>query len=91
MQTIGTTTTYHGTEHRYLKGHPVRVIAVFKGAAAADYDPDADGATTASERSEETGREYRRYESEGRHSEGGRNLTDDEDIARAGRAQRDGA
>ena len=44
MQTIGTTTTYHGTEHRYLKGHPVRVIAVIKGAAAPDHDADADGA-----------------------------------------------
>ena len=44
MQTIGTTTTYHGTEHRYLKGHPVRVVAVIKGAAAPNYDADADGA-----------------------------------------------
>ncbi|PIE66465.1 MAG: hypothetical protein CSA24_00050 [Deltaproteobacteria bacterium] len=84
MQIIGSTTTYHGTEHRYLVGYEVRVIAVIKGAAGPDYDPDADGATTASERSEETGREHRRCESEGRHSKGGRNLTDDEDIARAG-------
>ena len=44
MQTIDTTTTYHGTEHRYLAGHKVRIIAVIKGAARTDYDPDADGA-----------------------------------------------
>ena len=44
MQIIGTTTTYHGTEHRYLVGYEVRVIAVIKGAAGPDYDLDADGA-----------------------------------------------
>ena len=44
MQTIGTTTTYHGTEHRYLAGYQVRIIAVIKGAAAPDYDADAEGA-----------------------------------------------
>ncbi len=44
MQTIGTTTTYHGTEHRYLSGHRVRITAVIKGAAGPDYDPDAEGA-----------------------------------------------
>ena len=42
--TIGTTTTYHGTEHRYLAGYQVRIIAVIKGAAAPDYDADAEGA-----------------------------------------------
>ena len=42
--TIGTTTTYHGTEHRYLKGYQVRIIAVIKGSAAPDYDVDAEGA-----------------------------------------------
>ena len=42
--TIGTTTTYHGTEHRYLAGYQVRIIAVIKGAAAPDYDVDAEGA-----------------------------------------------
>ena len=43
MQTIiGTTTTYHGTEHRYLNGYKVLIIAVIKGAAGPDYDPDAD-------------------------------------------------
>jgi len=82
--TIGTTTTYHGTEHRYLKGYQVRIIAVIKGAAAPDYDADAEGATTACDRREQTGREHRRCESEGRHSEGGRNLTDEEDLVRAG-------
>ena len=37
---IGTVTTYHGDEHRYLRGHQVKVLAVFKGAAAPDHDPD---------------------------------------------------
>jgi hypothetical protein len=41
MKTLGIITTYHGTEHRYLHGHQVRIIAVFKNAARADYDPDA--------------------------------------------------
>jgi len=29
---------------RYLVGYEVRVVAVIKGAAGPDYDPDADGA-----------------------------------------------
>ncbi len=37
---IGTVTTYSGTEHRYLRGYQVKVLAIFKGAAAPDYDPD---------------------------------------------------
>jgi len=37
---IGATTTYHGDEHRYLHGYQVKVIAVFKGAARPDHDPD---------------------------------------------------
>lgn len=37
---IGTVTTYHGDEHRYLRGHHIKVLAVFKGAAAPDHDPD---------------------------------------------------
>src|SRR3990172_11663434 len=37
---IGTITTYHGDEHRYLRGHQIKVLAVFKGAAAPDHDPD---------------------------------------------------
>jgi hypothetical protein len=40
QNTIGKTTTYHGTEHRYLKGYEVRIVAVIKGAAAPGYDPD---------------------------------------------------
>ena len=28
MKTLGTTTTYDGTEHGYLRGHNVRIIAV---------------------------------------------------------------
>jgi hypothetical protein len=42
MQIIGTTTTYHGTEHRYLVRYKVRIIGVFKGAAAPDFDPEVD-------------------------------------------------
>ena len=30
---IGATTTYHGDEHRYLRGHDVRIVAVLKNAA----------------------------------------------------------
>ena len=39
---IGKVTPYHGTEHPYLRGHQVRIIAVFKNAARPDYDPDAE-------------------------------------------------
>ena len=39
---IGTTTTYHGIEHRYLAGYAVRIVGVMKGAAAPDHDPEAD-------------------------------------------------
>ena len=28
MKTLGTTTTYHGTEHAYLRGHKVRISSV---------------------------------------------------------------
>ena len=44
MQIIGTTSIYHGSEHGSLQGYRVRIIAVIKGAAAPDYDADADGA-----------------------------------------------
>ena len=43
MKAIGITTTYDGTEHAYLRGHKVRIIAVLKNALRADYDPDRDG------------------------------------------------
>jgi hypothetical protein len=43
MKTLGTTTTYGGTEHAYLRGHKVRIVAVLKNALRADYDPDRDG------------------------------------------------
>jgi hypothetical protein len=43
MRTIGITTTYDGTELRYLRGHRVRIVAVLKNALRADYDPDHDG------------------------------------------------
>lgn len=32
-QVIGRVTTYKGTEHRYLSGRKVRIVAVTKGAA----------------------------------------------------------
>ena len=37
---IGTITTYHGQEHRYLDGYKVRVIAVLKNAAKPGIDVD---------------------------------------------------
>jgi hypothetical protein len=43
MKTLGSTTTYDGTEHGYLLGHRVRIVAVLKNALRADYDPDQDG------------------------------------------------
>ena len=43
MTTLGTTTTYDGTEHGYLRGHKVRIVAVLKNALRNDYDPDQDG------------------------------------------------
>ncbi len=39
---IGTTTTYHGTEHRYLAGHKLRIVSVMRGGAAPVWDPEAD-------------------------------------------------
>ena len=39
---LGSTTTYHGTEHPYLKGYKVRIVAVMKRAAAPDFDHDSD-------------------------------------------------
>jgi hypothetical protein len=44
MQIIGTTTTFHGTEHPHLKGTPVRIIAVIKSAACQSDDTHADSA-----------------------------------------------
>jgi len=37
---LGSTTTYHGTEHPYLNGYRVRIVAVLKNAARADIDVD---------------------------------------------------
>jgi hypothetical protein len=39
-KTIGTITTYRGTEHGYLRGHKVRIIAVLHNAAKPDLDED---------------------------------------------------
>ena len=39
-KTIGTITRYEGTEHPYLHGYQVKVIAVLKGAALPNRDPD---------------------------------------------------
>jgi len=49
MKTLGTTTTYDGTEHGYLRGYNVRIVAVLKNALRADYDPDQDGQYTRGE------------------------------------------
>jgi len=40
---LGSTTTYNGTEHPYLRNCKVLIVAVMKRAAAPDYDPDRDG------------------------------------------------
>lgn len=37
---IGTETIYTGTEHPYLTGLRVRIVAVMKDAARPDHDPD---------------------------------------------------
>ncbi len=47
MKTLGTTTTYDGTEHAYLRGHKVRIVAVLKNALRADYDLTGTGSTSA--------------------------------------------
>jgi len=39
-KTIGKTTTYNGTEHRYMKGYKVRIVAILKNAAKPDIDVD---------------------------------------------------
>ena len=38
---IGQVTSYQGEEHPHLRGHQVKVVAIFKGAGSADHDPDA--------------------------------------------------
>jgi hypothetical protein len=43
MTTLGSTTIYEGTEHGYMRGYEVRIVAVLKNAARADYNPDEDG------------------------------------------------
>jgi hypothetical protein len=40
---LGSITTYHGTEHPYLRNCKVRIVGVMKRAAAPDYDPERDG------------------------------------------------
>jgi len=50
MKTLGTTTTYDGTEHRCLRGHELLIVAVMKNALRADYDPDKDGQYITDER-----------------------------------------
>ncbi len=50
MKTLGTTTTCDGTEHRYLRGHKLLIVAVVKNALRADYDPDKDGQYITDER-----------------------------------------
>ena len=41
-KTIGKIARYEGTEHPYLRGYEVRVLAVLKGAALPNRDPDDD-------------------------------------------------
>jgi hypothetical protein len=53
--TIGRTTRYHGTEHSYLRGHRVRIVAVLKADGAYlkdDLDIAAAGGVTAADRVE---------------------------------------
>lgn len=40
---LGAITTYTGNEHRHLRGTKLRIVAVLKNAARADYDPDRAG------------------------------------------------
>jgi hypothetical protein len=42
MKTIGTVTTCDSTEHPYLRGYEVQVVAIFKGVGREDFDPDDD-------------------------------------------------
>ena len=42
MKVIGTVTTCKSNEHKYLAHLEVKIVAVIKGAAAPDLDPDAD-------------------------------------------------
>ena len=37
---IGSSTTYDGAEHPFLRGSRVRIIGVMKGAASPGYDPE---------------------------------------------------
>ena len=39
---IGAITTYKGDEHAFMKGCKVRIVAVLRNAARADYNPDAE-------------------------------------------------
>ncbi len=43
QQVIGTETTYTGTEPRYLSGLRLKIVAVIKGAAGDNYNPDPQG------------------------------------------------
>ena len=39
---IGAVTRYEGTEHSFMSGLEVRIVAVLKGTAAPNRDPDAE-------------------------------------------------
>lgn len=39
-KTIGKVTTYTGTEHRYMNGYKVRIVAILHNAAKPDIDVD---------------------------------------------------
>jgi len=49
MRIVGKTTTYQGKEHRSITGRTVRIIAVLKGAATQNHNPDADDAYLSSD------------------------------------------
>ncbi len=46
---IGKVTTYHGDEHRYMKGYKVRIVAVLHNAAKPDIDVDGPDYATLSD------------------------------------------
>ena len=52
---IGSVTTYHGTEHPYLVGHKLKIIAILKGFDADNPDPDGVKILTTDEELEAAG------------------------------------
>ena len=77
---IGKVTTYHGTEHPYLKGYKVRIVAVMKSSMKPGIeDDDADNALL------KKSSELDFFNRVDEHAEGGAvNILDEDDLARAG-------